>query len=130
MRAPRPVLPPFAPNLHSPPTTPPPHRHASPRASRRLAQEVKGQTDETGEQWMRGGAALAGMLGASEGQQAESITRLAAVVKRVIAAQPSLVHVQAPAKVFGDVHGQLRDLLLLFAYYGPLSTYPPHTYRV
>ena len=83
-----------------------------------MAQEVKGQLDEKGEAWMGGGAALAGMLGATEEQQAESIASLAAAVKRVVAAQPSLVHVQAPAKVFGDVHGQLRDLLLLFAYYG------------
>jgi len=83
-----------------------------------MAEEVKGQPDEKGERWMGGGAALAGMLGATEEQQAENIMSLAAAVKRVVAAQPSLVHVQAPAKVFGDVHGQLRDLLLLFAYYG------------
>ena len=83
-----------------------------------MAQEAKGQLDEKGEAWMGGGAALAGMLGATEEQQAESIASLAAAVKRVVAAQPSLVHVQAPVKIFGDVHGQLRDLLLLFAYYG------------
>ena len=26
--------------------------------------------------------------------------------------------VRAPCKVFGDVHGQLRDLLVLFGYFG------------
>ena len=83
-----------------------------------MAQEVKGQPDQEGAAWMGGGAALAAMLGASEEQQAESIVSLAAAVKRVVAAQPTLVHVHPPAKVFGDVHGQLRDLLLLFAYYG------------
>jgi len=32
-------------------------------------------------------------------------------------------HVAAPLKVFGDTHGQLRDLLLLFTVYGA----PTHT---
>ena len=83
-----------------------------------MAQEVKGQPDQEGAAWMGGGAALAAMLGASEEQQAESIVSLAAAVKRVVAAQPTLVHVHPPAKVFGDVHGQLRDLLLLFREFG------------
>ena len=33
-----------------------------------------------------------------------------------------MVRVCAPAKVFGDLHGQLRDLLLLFAHHG----FPSH----
>ena len=37
-------------------------------------------------------------------------------------AQSMVVSVQAPAKVFGDIHGQLRDLLALFARYG----FPTH----
>ena len=41
---------------------------------------------------------------------------------RVVSAQPTLVSVPAPAKIFGDVHGQLRDLLLLFREFGlPVS---------
>lgn len=32
--------------------------------------------------------------------------------------QPAVVKVKAPCKVFGDIHGQLRDLLLLFSKYG------------
>ena len=82
------------------------------------AQEAKGQPDCRGKHWMKGGAVLAAMLGADEEKQAAAITGLAAAAKRVVAAQPSLVRVPAPTKVFGDVHGQLRDLLLLFAYYG------------
>jgi hypothetical protein len=40
----------------------------------------------------------------------------------VVAAQPSLVRVRSPAKIFGDVHGQLRDLLCLFREFG----FPSH----
>lgn len=32
--------------------------------------------------------------------------------------QPIVSEVTAPVKVFGDIHGQLRDLLLLFHFYG------------
>ena len=47
---------------------------------------------------------------------------LAADAKRVVAAQPALVRVRSPAKLFGDVHGQLRDLLCLFREFG----FPSH----
>eukprot|EP00326_Haptolina_ericina_P034432 CAMPEP_0181253814 /NCGR_PEP_ID=MMETSP1096-20121128/48244_1 /TAXON_ID=156174 ORGANISM="Chrysochromulina ericina, Strain CCMP281" /NCGR_SAMPLE_ID=MMETSP1096 /ASSEMBLY_ACC=CAM_ASM_000453 /LENGTH=47 /DNA_ID= /DNA_START= /DNA_END= /DNA_ORIENTATION= len=43
---------------------------------------------------------------------------LARACQRVVAAQPTLVKVEAPAKVFGDIHGQLRDILLFFGWYG------------
>ncbi|OLP98370.1 Serine/threonine-protein phosphatase PP-Z1 [Symbiodinium microadriaticum] len=33
--------------------------------------------------------------------------------QHVLAAQPSLTEVEVPCKIFGDIHGQLRDLLLL-----------------
>ncbi|EOD36782.1 Serine/threonine-phosphatase, partial [Emiliania huxleyi CCMP1516] len=40
----------------------------------------------------------------------------------VLRQQPTVVRVPAPCKVFGDVHGQLRSLLLLFASFG----FPSH----
>lgn len=42
-----------------------------------------------------------------------STLKIIAVVKN----QPTLVRVKAPVKVFGDIHGQMRDLLLLLCRY-------------
>lgn len=48
-------------------------------------------------------------------QKSDAIELLASHCKSIAASQSTLVRIQAPAKVFGDIHGQLRDLLLLFA---------------
>ena len=46
------------------------------------------------------------------------IAALCGEAKRIISAQPIAINVPQPCKVFGDIHGQLRDLLLLFREYG------------
>lgn len=74
--------------------------------------------DMSGEAWMGNGALLAELAGKEEAALADSIVLLANACKRVVAAQPTVVRVRAPCKVFGDVHGQLRDLLVLFGYFG------------
>jgi len=38
--------------------------------------------------------------------------------RKVLASQPLLVEATVPCRVFGDLHGQLRDLLLLFRAFG------------
>ena len=43
---------------------------------------------------------------------------LAEACKAVFGKQPTVVDVPAPCKVFGDTHGQLRSLLLLFGAFG------------
>ncbi|EKX37980.1 hypothetical protein GUITHDRAFT_56366, partial [Guillardia theta CCMP2712] len=43
--------------------------------------------------------------------------------KNIVALQPTLVHVPAPCKVIGDLHGQLRDMLLLLSSFGFPSHY-------
>ena len=48
-------------------------------------------------------------------QRSDALELLANHCKSIVSSQPTLVRIQAPAKVFGDIHGQLRDLLLLFA---------------
>mmetsp|Transcript_56583 Transcript_56583/g.132751 ORF Transcript_56583/g.132751 Transcript_56583/m.132751 type:complete len:613 (+) Transcript_56583:73-1911(+) len=43
---------------------------------------------------------------------------LASTTRRVLASEPIVARAQAPCRVFGDIHGQLRDLLLLLHIYG------------
>lgn len=40
---------------------------------------------------------------------------------KVVAAQPPLVQAEAPCRIFGDTHGQLRDVLMLFHAFGAPS---------
>jgi len=47
---------------------------------------------------------------------------LCTAAQEVLQAQPVVSEVAVPAKVFGDIHGHLRDLLLLFHFYGRPGT--------
>jgi len=74
--------------------------------------------------WMPLGEALALLLGTSDrSKQQQQLEMLAKECQSVLSKQPVLVPVPVPCKVFGDIHGQFRDLLLLFAEYG----FPTHT---
>ncbi|CAE7547703.1 BSL3 [Symbiodinium sp. CCMP2592] len=83
-----------------------------------LAQEESTREDVLDRYWLLNGAALEKLLGKGESQQADKICLLAKACSRQCSSYPSLVRVRAPAKVFGDIHGQLRDLLLLFGLFG------------
>jgi len=48
----------------------------------------------------------------------DTLALFANMSRKVFLAQPSLVEVTAPCRVFGDIHGQFRDLLLLFFAFG------------
>ena len=81
---------------------------------------VPDQSDDT---WLPSGSSLLEILGTADVQeQASRIHRISVEARRLIMAQPTVVIVPAPAKVFGDIHGQLRDLLLLFGHHG----FPSH----
>jgi hypothetical protein len=58
------------------------------------------------------------MLGPTERDRVNSLALLAKECQVQLARQPTVVRIQQPVKVFGDVHGQLRDLLLLFREFG------------
>eukprot|EP00928_Gymnodinium_smaydae_P032137 TRINITY_DN23355_c0_g1_i1.p1 TRINITY_DN23355_c0_g1~~TRINITY_DN23355_c0_g1_i1.p1 ORF type:complete len:756 (+),score=193.05 TRINITY_DN23355_c0_g1_i1:101-2368(+) len=83
-----------------------------------LARDEALSEDKLDNDWLMDGAAMRTLLGKGEAKQADAIRTLAAACKRQIQAHPVLVRVDAPAKIFGDVHGQLRDLLLLFGQFG------------
>lgn len=48
----------------------------------------------------------------------DNLCLLANAARKMFAVQPSLVEVPVPCRVFGDIHGQFRDLLLLFFAFG------------
>lgn len=88
-----------------------------------LTAEMRTQPDVDHREWMADGAALTRLLGTDQPAEiVRRIGRLCEDVMRVARAQPMVVHVPAPCKCFGDVHGQLRDLMMLFCRYG----YPSH----
>ena len=88
-----------------------------------MALELQNEADVSDSEWKRGGLALSALLGSDEPRVwAERVEQLANEAQRVAMAQPMVARVPAPAKIFGDTHGQLRDLLMLFAHYG----FPSH----
>tara|TARA_B110001452_G_scaffold190044_1_gene160224 strand:- start:633 stop:2594 length:1962 start_codon:yes stop_codon:yes gene_type:complete len=96
-------------------------------AARLMAFDALREPDVADSAWRVGGPssefALAAMLRTSDvTAQAVAMRTLAEAAQTVLTAQPMVVRVPAPAKIFGDVHGQLRDLLLLLALYG----FPDH----
>lgn len=69
--------------------------------------------------WLINGIALASLLGSTDvAQQLNTLKILCDECRRIVSQQPMMVEVSAPAKVFGDIHGQLRDLLLMFGEFG------------
>jgi len=48
----------------------------------------------------------------------DTLILLANTAAKVISSQPALLSVDPPCKIFGDLHGQLRDMLALFGAFG------------
>lgn len=68
---------------------------------------------------IRQGRLISWLLGGSDGQpEINKLLVLLDATEAVLRSQPIVSEVDAPAKIFGDVHGQFRDLLLLFHFYG------------
>ncbi|XP_024008103.1 serine/threonine-protein phosphatase BSU1 [Eutrema salsugineum] len=49
------------------------------------------------------------------------VAGLCSVAKGIIEQEPTLLQLNAPIKIFGDLHGQFRDLMRLFSEYGSPS---------
>jgi len=87
--------------------------------ARQLTLATVNELDISDKFWLNGEqGALPRMLSADKEICCKSMQLLAEETLRILQAQPILVKVSKPAKVFGDIHGQLRDLLLLFREYG------------
>ncbi|DBB07366.1 hypothetical protein WJX82_002389 [Trebouxia sp. C0006] len=59
---------------------------------------------------------------------AEQINQLCDVAEQILQAEPSVLRLKAPIKLFGDLHGQFGDLMRLFEEYGTPSTAGDITY--
>jgi len=56
----------------------------------------------------------------------DTLALFANTTRKILSVQPSLVEVPVPCRIFGDLHGQFRDLLLLFhAFGGPDEKHAP-----
>lgn len=84
-----------------------------------LIGQVLAEPDSRDENWETGGVLHKLFDGDDDRASiARKITVLATGCERVCKTQPFVVHVPAPAKIFGDIHGHFRDLLLLFGEFG------------
>eukprot|EP00041_Stephanoeca_diplocostata_P011711 m.193681 g.193681 ORF g.193681 m.193681 type:complete len:676 (+) comp18639_c0_seq1:160-2187(+) len=93
--------------------------HRINRVMHRVAMAMQAETDIDDSEWMMQGTFLADMLGTNvPAEQVDKINCLARACHTVLRQQPSLVRVSQPCKVFGNVHGQLRDLLAMFREHG------------
>lgn len=48
----------------------------------------------------------------------DMLALFASTARKILAVQPTLVEAMIPCRIFGDIHGQFRDLLLLFEAFG------------
>jgi diadenosine tetraphosphatase ApaH/serine/threonine PP2A family protein phosphatase len=64
------------------------------------------------------GDLLAWLLDAQGGDSLPKLLALCTSATQVMQKQPVVSEVPVPAAVFGDIHGQLRDMLIFFHYYG------------
>lgn len=87
------------------------------KAGEKLARQVEGQQQDTlDSEWEAKPQQLLVSLVGEE--YIDTLVQLANATRKIVAAQPVLAEVAPPCKIFGDIHGQLRDLLLLFAVFG------------
>lgn len=84
-------------------------------SARELAKKIAGETADIFDSEWEDMNLLAYFFSA---EYVDTFFLLANATRRLLEWQPILAEVNAPCQVFGDIHGQLRDLLLLFHYFG------------
>merc|ERR1712110_559401 len=83
---------------------------------RSLCEDVAEQDDVRDGEWEPN--LLQYLFGDATDNVAANLQLLAEAARSVVAQQPTVVEVDAPCKIFGDIHGQCRDMLLLLSFYG------------
>ncbi|CAK0845187.1 unnamed protein product, partial [Prorocentrum cordatum] len=73
------------------------------------------QEDKQDCEWQTGDSTLKKLF---SDQYVDTLALLANGARKICTVQPALARATVPARVFGDIHGQLRDLLLFFWAYG------------
>jgi len=96
--------------------------HASKRTKACQCNEHHGREEAVHKRVLR---ALLGEGGRREAWEwkAEDVVELCGQVQRIFENEDSCLRLQAPVKVFGDIHGQYHDLLRLFELFGSPSRY-------
>jgi hypothetical protein len=85
---------------------------------------VEHNKDVSDFEWKLGGEVLRRMLTsknqsmATSRDMARKICLLSTACRDIVSEESTLVDVPSPCKVYGDIHGQLRDILLLFLEFG------------
>mmetsp|Transcript_7910 Transcript_7910/g.17489 ORF Transcript_7910/g.17489 Transcript_7910/m.17489 type:complete len:708 (-) Transcript_7910:92-2215(-) len=84
------------------------------KQARRIARKICREEDMLDSEWSQEGL-LQDLFG---NDFIDNISLLATAARKIFAVQPPIAEAQAPCRVFGDLHGHFRDLLLLFVSYG------------
>mmetsp|Transcript_61731 Transcript_61731/g.179064 ORF Transcript_61731/g.179064 Transcript_61731/m.179064 type:complete len:507 (+) Transcript_61731:61-1581(+) len=93
------------------------------QAAEAMVQEVMDEeTDVTDKEWGDEGLLERLLCAPNQQQVCENVRILASAAIRIFTQSQTVQDVRAPCKVYGDLHGQLRDLLLLFGVFGMPGT--------
>jgi len=88
-------------------------------AAKQLAERVGNEDEELFDREWSDPSLLSTLVGLDNVEDvADMLTKLAEAVEDVLQNQPTLTQAPVPCKIFGDTHGQLRDVLLLFHHFG------------
>lgn len=99
----------------------------------RMANKVSQEEDMLDMEWTGpNGKEPLGILFGTQNSEgiARSFLELVTLLQVIVKKQPSLNCASVPTKIFGDLHGQFRDMLLLLHYYGfPTATGPEYVFN-
>jgi len=84
------------------------------KQARKVARRICKEEDVLDSEWSQDGL-LPELFG---NEYVDNIFLIATAARKILAVQPPLAEATAPCRVFGDLHGHFRDLLLLFVSYG------------